>query len=154
MIEIPLTKGLVALIDSEDMHIVGHLRWGASSGRTSPYAGRYFYDGGGKRRFVLMHRFIMGAPKDYQVDHIDGNTLNNQRSNLRFATASQNAFNRRMPKNNRTGYRGVYWYRGIYAAQIAHGGKPIWLGSFTDPEMAAAAYRNAAIRLFGEFFHD
>lgn len=107
---------------------------------------------GGVLRNKTVSRVIMNAPADLFVDHIDGNPLNNLRSNLRIATASQNQANR--PTNNSTGYRGVYKSNSSYKALISVEGKDIYLGTFPSAMLAAKAYEQAAEKYFGKFaFH-
>jgi len=86
------------------------------------------------------------------IDHRDGNSTNNRRTNLRLASPSQNTANRR-PGNNRSGYKGVDFHRRLerWRAVICNKGRRIYLGSFTTPEAAHAAYAAAARELFGEF---
>lgn len=101
-----------------------------------------------------MHRVIMGlAPGDgRQVDHIDRNGLNNRRSNLRFATPSQNMYNASSPGNS-TGFRGVEKVRGAsrFNARIRVDGERFHLGSFPTAEDAARAYDAKAAEAHGEF---
>lgn len=96
----------------------------------------------------------MNPPIGMQVDHIDGNGLNNQRSNLRIATHLQNQRNRQhMNKNNSSGYRGVTWCKGAgrWMAQLSLNYKHVHLGLFDSPIDAAIAYDHAVIEHFGEF---
>ncbi len=86
------------------------------------------------------------------VDHIDGDGTNNRWINLRQATPSQNAANRRCTFSS-LGIKGVCQHRGKYQAQIKVHGKSIYLGRFTTPEEASAAYAAAAIKHFGEYAH-
>jgi hypothetical protein len=92
-------------------------------------------------------------PDGYTVDHINRDTLNNQLSNLRLATDSQQAQNRRLRSDNTSGYRGVGWNKGArkWRARITVDGKVIFIGDFADKEEAARAYDAAAIEHFGEF---
>ena len=98
---------------------------------------------GGKT--ILMHRLILGFPPG--VDHKDGNQLNNTRNNLRLATGTQNMGNRRMNRNNKTGYRGVQVFRDRYRVFL---GKK-YIGVFMNKDRAAKAYDKAALDYFGEF---
>jgi len=98
-----------------------------------------------------MHREVINAPKGRMTDHINGNTLDNRRSNLRLATPSDNAHNTKLPKNNTTGYRGVGKKGNRYIAHIRSDNKEHHLGSFSTPEEAALAYNKAATELHGEF---
>ncbi len=101
----------------------------------------------------LLHRFLMGVtdPKVI-VDHRDRNPLNNKRSNLRFASASQNSANQRKSTHS-SRFRGVTWAktRRKWQAQIGDNGKYRYLGYFTDEKLAACAYDDAAREIFGEF---
>jgi hypothetical protein len=100
-----------------------------------------------------MHRLIIAAPRGMQVDHIDGNGLNNTRLNLRLADHSRNQMNRPAGKNNSAGYKGVSYHKaaGKFLSQIGHNGKNIYLGLHDTPEAAHAAYVAAALELHGEF---
>lgn len=90
-----------------------------------------------------------------QIDHIDGNRLNNKINNLRAATSQQNNRNKRSRSDNASGYRGVSWDRcnKKWQAYIGVGNKNKSLGKFDRPEDAARAYQMAAAELFGDFFH-
>ena len=104
-------------------------------------------------RMVLMHRLIMDAPEDVQVDHIDGNKLNNQRNNLRLCTGAENQRNRGVLSNSRSGIKGVSWYPPSrkWQAKIKVDGQQIHLGCFHNWADAAAAYDKAAVEYHGEF---
>jgi hypothetical protein len=142
-------SGHVAVVDSTDFERVSGHRWTLMVGR----AGRASYavtwiDG----RTVGMHRIIAGDPNGLDVDHRDGDGLNNRRANLRPATRSQNAAN----SGSRSGtsqYKGVCWStrRGRWIAQIRRGGRKTWIGYFDDEESAARAYDAAARAEWGEF---
>lgn len=105
----------------------------------------------------LAHRlawfYVHGEWPELQIDHIDGDGLNNRIENLREATVSQQNQNRRMHKNNTSGVKGITWKkrRGKWQAQIEHQGKAIYLGSFENKEAAAEAYAVAAKKYHGEF---
>ncbi len=86
---------------------------------------------GGK---VHLHRVLLDAPDCYQVDHINRDTLDNRRSNLRLATRTLNLLNRRMPRNNTSGTTGIYWHRGAAKWQVRVAGK--YYGTFADLEAA------------------
>lgn len=101
---------------------------------------------------MFLHRYLMNAPKGIQVDHVDRNPLNNQRSNLRFATNSQQASNRRKPPGT-SQYRGVCkdTKRGGWLAHIIHHSKCIHVGRFQREYDAAVAWDRKALELRGEF---
>lgn len=143
--------GRVALVDDEDFELVSRYRWNlweARANSNGPYATSWTRLDG-KRAAVWMHRVLTNWPG---TDHIDGNGLNNQRSNLREATYLQNARNRRPRLGCRSAYKGVTWNSGKWTASIyldGHCLKP--LGRFSCEEDAARAYDAAALEHFGEF---
>jgi HNH endonuclease len=85
------------------------------------------------------------------IDHRDGDPTNNRWGNLRRATPSQNCANRRRQQNNKSGFKGVFPYRGRWRASISKNGRLTVLGTFAAPQAAHAAYEAAARELFGEF---
>ena len=103
---VPLTQGREAIIDVADVSLVdGHTWWLGKGG----YAVRV-YKVNGKQTTVYMHRVISACPEGQEVDHIDGDGLNNRRSNLRNATKAQNAYNVGPRRTNTSGYKGVSLY--------------------------------------------
>ncbi len=153
MKEIQLTRGMVALVDDEDYEWLNRWRWNAHTDHNGfVYATRHKSrrDGGGT---VRMHRLIINTSEKEEIDHIDGNGLNNSRSNLRPCTHSQNAHNSGLQRNNRSGFKGVSWdsAKHRWRAEIAINRKHIFLGYFRDPIMAAYAYDDIARKYFGEF---
>lgn len=98
-----------------------------------------------------MHRVIMKAPKGVEVDHIDGDSLNNQRDNLRLATGAQNRRNVGVRSDNALGIKGVGLNGSGYRARVKFEGKSFFLGRFATPELADAAVRAERERLHGEF---
>jgi hypothetical protein len=141
--------GRVALVDDGDYDLVMQYRWFVQEDtrpgqRSGPYARAQLPAPG--REHLFMHSLIADFPKP---DHIDGDGLNNQRSNLRPATASQNMANRRAW--GRSPYKGVSWGGYSWAARIGHEGKILRLGYFKSEEDAARAYDIAAIELYGGF---
>jgi len=114
------------------------------------YAACTKYDKNSKRRKrIYMHRFIV--PGHPQVDHIDGNGLNNARSNLRGCSNAENIRNRLAQKNNKSGVRGVYWHtqRHRWVAAIRHQGKVISLGTHANIADAQSAYMTKAAEIWG-----
>src|SRR3990167_6476682 len=94
------------LVDDDDYKWLNQYCWQADeAGSVSGWVGHKNY------KKILMHRFILNAPDCLEVDHIDGNRLNNQYSNLRLASSSQNKINRGPRKDNRSGYKGVSWHK-------------------------------------------
>jgi HNH endonuclease/AP2 domain len=141
----------------------GQFRWRERpGGRHSPSAGhvsrqqdgRYFkIDGSIYSEHKLAWFYMTGRWCKPTIDHRDGNITNNRWNNLRRATASQNNANRRRPRHNTSGYKGVYRSRrsGQWCAHIGRNGQTIHLGTFPTPQAAHAAYLAAARKLFGEF---
>lgn len=152
MKEIKLTQGKVALIDDEDFDRVNSFKWFAVMHRSTFYA-RRIVKNNGIQKTIHMHRFIMNCPNDKQIDHIDGNGLNNIKSNLRTCTNNQNLCNRGMNKNNTSNYKGVNYFRRDkkWRARITINGCEKHLGLFDTKEDAAQAYNIAAERYHGEF---
>lgn len=156
MIEIKLSKGKVAMVDDEDYERINKFKWFTYEKlylKCSSYAMTNIRISG-KRRHLQMHRFIMNTPENLQVDHIDHNGLNNQKSNLRNCTRQQNNFNSRSQKGN---YKGVFIdkknKKNPFRARIRHNTKEIYIGSFKTAKEAGFAYDNKAKELFKEFAH-
>jgi hypothetical protein len=144
---IALTKGFFALVDAADYEWLSRYKWTASCKGDKCYA--YRKD---KGRHVLMHRLIAQAPPGMVVDHIDGNTCNNRRGNLRVCTQAQNSRNAR-PRVGTSRFKGVRAHNGPgkFAAEITFQGQHKYIGSFTDEIEAALAYDLRAVVLFAEF---
>ncbi len=144
--EIPLTQGKVALIDDEDWPLVAGFKWYAHRNRRTMYVEHC--DG---RFNVKLHRLITSAAPGVEVDHRNGDGLDNRRSNLRVATRSQNRCNG-ITRMNKSGYKGVtVRSSGRCHAVVTVQGRRLFLGSFSTPEDAARAYDAAARELHGEF---
>lgn len=145
---ISLTQGQSAVVDNSDLAIVGHHRWYAHRRKNTFYPTAEI-----NKKTVYMHHLIAGK----WHDHIDGNGLNNRRSNLRPATVAQNSRNTvrvRSPSNS--GYRGVSASRtaGKWIAAVRVMYKSIYLGTFDDLELAAFVASEARIKYHGEFAPD
>lgn len=165
---IPLTRGRVAAIDFDDFEkkfvrtngAFRRLETGFYT-RAGQYTSRSFTALGHRRtqKTVLMHRIILG--KSGLVDHINGDTLDNRRKNLRPASRSQNGANQKVRSSNRSGFKGVNWKKpgpnfkknptGKWAARISLDNRRIHIGYFSTAEEAAKAYDTAAKTHFGEF---
>lgn len=156
-LEIPLTRGFTALVDTADGDLAS-LQWFTATPRKTPYAVRNITLQDGKRTSEYLHRVILSRILGREllavetVDHRDCNSLNNCRDNLRLATRAEN--NRNTPKksHNTSGFKGVLYRKGRPKpfARIGH----TYLGSFDTPEEAHAAYCAAAIERYGEFAHE
>lgn len=158
MKEIQLTRGYVTQVDDEDYDYLMQWKWYARTVTRIPYAARGEKKGrrtkkGRKTTYtVFMHRAIMNPTEKLQVDHIDHDGLNNQRSNLRICTHKQNMRNSRSRSNSRSKYLGVsYNSNGHIVAQITINLKHNFLGVFKTEEDAARSYDIAAKQAFGEF---
>ena len=155
MIEIPLTQGQVALIDDEDFELVSKYNWCAAWAPTvrGYYASTHNKTSDGGRTTLLLHRVIANPPKGIDVDHINRNTLDNTRANLRLASRAQNAWNSPHNIKNTSGFKGVHWHRQYngWMARISVNGKRITLGVRSTPEEAFELYKDAAAQLHGEF---
>jgi hypothetical protein len=142
--------GLCVLIDEADADLAARLQWRLwiSKDRAVRYARSENEDG----RHFYMHRWLLNAPPGVKVDHINGDGLDCRRSNLRLATTSQNAANRRGWGGGYKGVREVKRKDGSrYTAEIRCDGRYMHLGTFDTAEEAAAAYDQKAVEAFGEF---
>lgn len=107
----------------------------------------------GKTLACYMHREIMNSPVGKDIDHIDGNRLNNRRNNLRVCSRSQNFMNRRKKENTSSQYKGVTFdkKKGKWQAGIKLKGKFYYLGRYEKEIDAAIAYNKKATEMFGDF---
>lgn len=144
--------GKFVLVDDEDYLWLNRMPWHASGRKDCLYAVHDLRINPHKVHSFKMHRLLMGNP-DTQVDHHDGNSLNNQKYNLRVATKFENGRNRKVSRNSTTGYKGVTKRPGYnkWRARIGSVPNRITLGDFNTPQEAARAYNKAALELFGEF---
>ena len=145
---IELNGGLFAIIDSRDFREVSKYRWYAMqwNGRiTGVIAGSIVGN-------VLLHRVVMQPEAGFDVDHRNGNPLDNRRCNLRLATRSQNCQNRQKRFGTvGSQYKGVFRSGRRWRAFIRVKGVRSHLGQFDSEMEAAIAYDDAARRFFGEF---
>lgn len=151
MREIELTKGFVAVVDDFDFdRVMSAGSWCASVTPRTVYALRGIPKPGGGRTTIRLHNFVTGWRF---VDHINGNGLDNQRSNLRESDAVTNGCNVGPKSNNTSGFKGVTWDRRSrrWRAQIQSGGTNHYLGDFTEAAEAARAYDAKALELHGDF---
>lgn len=149
MAEIHMTGGYVALIDEDDVAKVFGFGWFANrkeDGRVYAQARM------GARRFFL-HRWLLDEPAGLLVDHIDGNSLDNRRANLRTCLHHENSHNRKSGPTSLSGFIGVQKYAipGKYRAMLRYNGARLHLGIYDDPEHAARVRDHVARRLVGPF---
>lgn len=150
MKEIILTKGKIAIVDDEDFEELNKFKWCAFKfGKVwRAFRGTFINK---KQRIEYMHHRILPCPHGMQIDHINGDGLDNRRSNLRIATVSQNQHNVGKCIDNRSGYKGVRKHRNKWQAFIIIQKKFITIGDFTTPEEANTARKEYADRVLGEY---
>lgn len=145
------------MVDAEDYEYLNQWKWKNQGGRAArtKHIGTVgdWREGKRKDRTIHMHRLIMDAPDNMDVDHINGNPLDNSKSNLRICTHQENRSNTKVPINNTSGYKGVYWHkqRFKWCTQITFMNKTYTLALFESPIEAAREYDYVAKQLFGEF---
>lgn len=137
------------LVDDDDYLILSQYHWYVT---TYGYATR-MVNIDDKRTSIQMHRQIMNAPKDKEVDHINHDKLDNRKVNLRICTKSQNMSNMYPSKSNKSGYRGVILNKktGKWEAFISVDKKKHHLGLYTKLEDAVKARQKAAVELHGDY---
>ena len=148
-----------AIVDTEDLRRLSRFRWCTSkkskkSSKPLIYAHRNDGD-----KIVYMHREVLSevllVDASKEIDHINGNSLDNRKTNLRVCTRRQNAQNLRKGKGYSSRFKGVCWSKntGKWRARIDHSDKQIHLGYFESESQAAKAYDEKAKELFGKFAH-
>ena len=144
---IELTQEKFAQVDDADYAHLKEYNWHLATGTRG-------ITGAGRRKdgkTIYMHRQLLNVPQGFEVDHIDGDPLNNQRENLRICTHAENLRNRKVNKNNTSGYKGVRNNHEKWQGYLMFNGKFINLGNFSDKQKAARAYNEAAKVYFGQF---
>ena len=159
MKEIPLTQNKTAFIDDSDYELIASHKWRIEKVNKT-YGNTYYAcrttpkSSNNKRGFEYMHWLIMGKPKKgFETDHIDGNGLNNRRSNLRIVTTAQNSMNAKKAANKSSVYKGVSFHKRMnkWIAYIRINKKLKTLGYFSSEISAAMEYNKYAKELFGQF---
>lgn len=145
MKEIPLTKGLVALVDDEDYEFLSQYKWYPLKSQNTHYAW--------SKKHGRMHHKIVSLEPGKQIDHRNGNGLDNRRANLRLCTRSQNQWNQLPRQGTSSRFKGVCWINrdNRWRAQIKLKDKRVYLGNYTSEIDAATAYNDAATRHYGDF---
>lgn len=148
MKSIKLTQGYDTLVDDKDYEHLMQWNWYYNNG----YAKRIIYENG-KAKPIWLHRIINNTPEGKFTDHINRNTLDNRRLNLRICTKAQNVYNRKIRANNTSGFRGVSKIpnTNMWRARIKINGKEIQLGKFQNKIDAAKVYNDSAKNHFGSF---
>lgn len=142
---INLTRGQQALVDDEDFEYLSQWKWHCTSNK---YVARRLPSKGDiQGKIVLMHRSVNKTPDGYDTDHINHDTLDNRRINLRTVTESQNLHNRPTQKNSSTGYKGVYWskQKKSWFAKVVIENKQIYLGHYANIEDAIEARKKIGL---------
>jgi len=153
-LKVPATRGMFTLVDIEDAEMVLSRCWQARPGRNTWYASSDFGTHPDWIK-IFLHRKILQCLPGTQVDHINGDGLDNRKKNLRLSTQSQNLGNSRLSRASTSGFKGVYWNKGKgrWTAEIGRGehSRHAHLGHFHNIYDAARAYNAAAIAKWGEF---
>lgn len=148
---IPLTQGKFSIVDDKDYDFLMQWKWYFN--KNGNYAERTTSEKkNGRKTSIKMHINIMGGSA-FLIDHIDGNTLNNQKSNLRYCSYAENARNQRKRLGTSSRYKGIYWVtkRSKWHCRIMINYKYICIGYFDCEKEAAQAYNKAAIIYHGDF---
>lgn len=151
-VRIPLTQGYEALIDPDDVEKVGQYKWCLKKDRYTAYAKRTITVDG-KQTVQFMHRLIMDAPADKQVDHINGDGLDNRKVNLRLCSQMENRRNLQKSVSNSSGFKGVHYDNqfGKWKATITLNNRPTFICYSECLFCAAEAYNQKAKEFYGEF---
>jgi hypothetical protein len=150
--EIPLTQGKVALVDKEDYEELMKYKWQADKiGNTFYAIRRTKRDTNGKQKKIYMHRVVM--PYGKEIDHVNGNGIDNTKINLRACTHAENLTNSGIRTNNKSGFKGVSFCKRDerWVARITISGKYKFIGRFDTPLEAYKAYCEACVKYHGEF---
>lgn len=152
MKQIELGKGYFALVDDEDFVRLCEKTWWPFVVKYKGDCWVYAATNIGTGSNLLMHRFILGVTDpDIHVDHINGNRVDNRRCNVRLCEHGENMMNRRRPRNNKSGFKGVEKRGNGWRAKITVRNHVIHIGQFVSGEEAAKAYDEAALKYHGEF---
>lgn len=145
-------KGIAIKVDTDNLDLIRQYSWHIKKSKDSKDYVRASFTENGKTKRITLHRLIMNAKSDEMIDHIDGNTMNNMKCNLRKCNKNQNMWNRQKHKTAQSIFKGVRITEyGTYRARISYNNKRMELGTFKTESEAAKAYDKKAKELFGEF---
>lgn len=151
---IELSQNQITVVDADLFEDLNKYKWYADHDCNTFYARRTYKNKEGKICRTRMHRLIMGVTDPtILVDHINGNGLDNRRSNLRIVNRAQNCYNRTVNKGSTSKYKGVHWdkSRNKWRAKLQLNGKCIHIGYYDSEKEAAVEYNKMAVRRFGDF---
>jgi len=151
--KIVTSNGMETLVDDEDYIELSKYKWCAYWNKTSKswYVIRTDYTNG--KTTIYMARYILNCPDDMQVDHINHDTMDNRKSNLRICYKFENIRNRKWNDNNTSGYKGVYWHKRDrkWRSQYGINKTRKYIGSYNNPIVAALMYDDVVSKVYGEF---
>lgn len=133
------------LIDKADIEKIKPFKWTIKKDKRNFYIRAYTREGS-QRKHIQLHRLIMGFPYNKQIDHINRNSLDNRKCNLRVVTNAENCRNRKMPLNNKSGHIGVFFEKEKalkWSAYITFNGKRKRLGNYNTKDEAITARQEA-----------
>jgi hypothetical protein len=136
---IKTTCGTDVIVDDEDFEYLNQWEWHLNSKKAvHKYAERKVY-GNGKQKHILMHRLVNKTPEGLMTDHINHNTLDNRKSNLKTVTSHSNQLNRKgLQSNNKSGHSNVSWHKSTKKWQVSYTlmGKQVYIGVFENKNQA------------------
>lgn len=144
----------IVLIDAEDFEKISNFKWHVNYNKKNNYYIQANIYVNGKRTTKSLHKIIMGDFKDKIIDHINGNTLDCRKENMRFVTNQENSFNQKVSKNKKSSkHKGIYHNKKLnnWKVLIKYNYKNIYIGVFDTEQKAVNAYNEKAKELFGEY---
>lgn len=152
---ISLTRGKIAIVDNADYESLAQHKWSALKNGRTYYAVRANGILTPGYHQIKMHRAILNASDGVEIDHINGDGLDNRRSNLRLCAHAENLKGQKLRRDNKTGFKGVWFNKRArgnpYTAYIKIDYKQIHLGCYKTAKIAARIYDLAALKHHGDF---